>query len=102
MRPFIALAALCLAPLAGQQAHAQIDRFGDIQELRDQTPSCASRPDAPIIGRVSGTASGAISGREFPVSFVGCFYDMATCERWKGRTSRPITSTLIQYSCRPR
>jgi hypothetical protein len=99
MRKLLALAALvALLPApAGAQIGGPVQR----QAIYDQTPSCAANPGFPVIGRVSGGTED-IDDRTIPVSFVGCFPDMPTCERWKGMASSIITTTIIQYSCRPR
>lgn len=92
------LASVLAAPAALAQG---VDSWAQIQAMRDATPSCNANPDAPWIGRVSGNTQDAFDISR-PVSFVGCFYDQATCERWKGQTSSIITTTIIQYSCKPR
>lgn len=71
------------------------------QAIIDSAPSCSEHPDYPFIGRVSGGADDILD-RKIPVSFVGCFPDFASCEKWKGATSGIITTTLIQFSCKPR
>ncbi|MCF3935119.1 hypothetical protein L1787_17105 [Acuticoccus sp. M5D2P5] len=97
-------AALLVAGLVlvgGAPASAQIDTMQDINNIRNNTPSCRDNPQAPWIGRVAGNTQGILD-QSIPVSFVGCFPDQASCERWMGPASKIITSTLTQYSCRPR
>lgn len=102
MRTFaIAVAAAILATPAAQAQGVGVDNMADIEAIRQATPSCNEHPDAPWIGRVSGNTTDAFDNN-IPVSFVGCFYDKATCERWKGRASNIITTTIIQYSCKRR
>lgn len=88
---------LVAAPPAG----AQIDTYGDVAAIRNNTPRCAEHPDAPWIGRVAGNTEGMLD-QSLPVSFVGCFPDKESCERWKMEASRIITTTFTQYSCKPR
>lgn len=99
MKTMIAAAALvALLPVV---ASAQIGGPVQRQAIYDATPSCSANPQFPIIGRVSGGTEDFLD-RTIPVSFVGCFPDVGSCELWKGRTSAIITTTIIQYSCRPR
>jgi hypothetical protein len=93
------LAGMLLAPASGRAEG--VDNMADIQRIRDATPSCKAHPNARYIGRVSGNTQDAFD-QNIPVSFVGCFDDLGTCELWKQRTSSIITGTIIQYSCRPR
>ncbi|WP_157961638.1 hypothetical protein [Acuticoccus kandeliae] len=97
----VAALALVAGLLAAEPAVAQVDSQQDINDIRNATPSCEANPQAPWIGRVAGNTQGILD-QSIPVSFVGCFNDQATCERWKGRASRIITTTLTQYSCKPR
>lgn len=99
MRRILATAAL--AALLPAAASAQIGGPHQRQRVYAETPRCEDHPDYPIIGRVSGGTEDLLD-RTIPVSFVGCFPNAATCEAWKGRTSAIITTTIIQYSCRPR
>ncbi len=90
--------ALLAAGLAAPAAAQPIDTQQDINDIRNATPRCADHPDWPWVGRVSGNTQGILD-QTIPVSFVGCFPDERSCERWKGQASRIITTTIIQYSC---
>ena len=96
-----AFAALAAALALPGVASAQIGGPQQIQEIRDAAPSCSANPQFPYIGRVSGGTENLLD-RTMPVSFVGCFPDLNSCEAWKGAASGIITTTIIQYSCKQR
>ena len=102
LRSFVAaamLAGIVMSPGALAQSYSNTP--SDLQRLRESAPDCDTHPNYPYIGRVSGSVQ-MTNDAIVPVSFVGCFRTVETCERWKKRTSTVITSTISQYSCQPR
>lgn len=77
---------------------AQFTNDDEIRAVRASTPPCETRPDAPWVGRVSGSVETLIDTR-FPISFVGCFYEQGECERWKNRASGAIRGIIVQFNC---
>ncbi|MEO1104904.1 MAG: hypothetical protein ROR55_13765 [Devosia sp.] len=103
-RSFLRTLALCAALSAVlwvPVALAQSDGIFSVNRIRNATPKCADHPQYEWVGRVSGSTDSLLD-RPMPVSFVGCFPTERECERWLGQASSIITTTLIQYSCKPR
>lgn len=97
----VVLAASLVAGLSVPQALAQSDGIFSVNRIRNATPKCADHPQYEWVGRVSGSTDSLLD-RPMPVSFVGCFPTERACERWLGQASSIITTTLIQYGCKPR
>lgn len=93
---------LAAALLLGAFEAADARGYNDIERIQANTPSCDAYPEYRWVGRVSGGVQDNLFDGFWPVSFVGCFPTLETCERWKGRAGGIIDSTIIQYSCRPR
>jgi len=60
------------------------------------TPSCDGG-NGPVVGRVSGTVD-MMPGQR-PVSYVGCFNDMASCQAWRAQMSGTINGRIIYDEC---
>ncbi|WP_018697783.1 hypothetical protein [Amorphus coralli] len=95
-------AAAALGFLVAGAPGASANTQYEITQIQKATPSCRAHPDAPWIGRVSGSVEDDVTDFIIPVSFVGCFDSQPGCERWKEKTSGFITGPIIQYSCKPR
>lgn len=95
----IVLAALVAASPMGLPTAAEASSTSLIlleNRVRNQTPSCRQRPNAPVRGYVVGLA-GTRPSRT--LSFVGCFNSLAECERWRRPVSGVITRRIIQDRC---
>ena len=96
---FALVLALGIAGLAAP-ASAQLSP-ADYARLQRETPSCNANPNAPWVGRVSGSYQDILD-TIWPFSMVGCFNDLRTCERWRDWMSGYIYGPIIEYSCRRR
>lgn len=89
-----------LAPLATAPALANDSTTPFISSpVMNLTPKCRDRPDAPFVGRVVGYIDLPPRG---PESFVGCFYSLAECERWRVPVSGVISGRMVLNRCDPR
>jgi hypothetical protein len=52
-----------------------------------------------LVGRVSGVVNGNPTRG---VSFVGCFYTFAECERWRIPVSGVVSGRITTNRCEPR
>lgn len=89
------VAAAPALPAAANNLEALVLR----QKIFRLTPQCRDFPQYPVVGRVVGFV-----GYRPPanVSFVGCFPDYRSCQRWVGPVSGEITGRLIRADCAPR
>tara|TARA_R110002020_G_scaffold15611_22_gene55784 strand:+ start:2259 stop:2573 length:315 start_codon:yes stop_codon:yes gene_type:complete len=94
-----AIGLVALSALAAGSMPAGANTLYEITEIKKATPSCHAHPQAPWVGRVSGSVQDDMTDEIVPVSFVGCFDTQPVCEAWKEKTSGFITGPIIQYEC---
>jgi hypothetical protein len=71
----------------------------EIAANKARTPGC-SGSDGAVLGRISGTVY-TMPGQR-PVSYVGCFPDIASCEAWRRSIVGTVNGRIIYNECVPR
>ena len=84
-----------VAPVLAQGVETQI-RFSRVYSI---TPQCNEHPNAPVIGRVSGSSA---ERKSRGLSFVGCFETFQECEDWRAFASSNVAGRFIQNRCEQR
>ncbi len=86
---------LPVAPVSAQGVETQF-RFARVYSI---TPQCSEHPNAPVIGRVSGSSA---ERKSRGLSFVGCFETFQECEAWRAFASSNVAGRFIQNRCEQR
>lgn len=85
-----------VASLAALASCVQSPSAFQIAANQSRTPSCDGGT-APVVGRIAGTVY-TMPGQR-PVSYVGCFNDMASCEAWRRSIVGTVNGRLIYNEC---